>query len=85
MPLWLFVRPVVLPLFEATVGNRPWIVASAGHPPVRMVWRAIGRGPASRAVDEIAEALARGETHPAPFASKWVGYDQGGVVMPPKS
>jgi hypothetical protein len=42
-----------------------------------MVWRATGRQDAVLAVDEIAEALARGEDRPVPISARWVGYDLG--------
>ena len=84
-PVAVLVRRYWLPLFDATIGHRPWIVASVEHPPVRMVWRATGRYAASEAVDEIALALEHGEPHPSPIAARWVGYDEGGVVLPRKA
>ncbi len=96
-PLRLFglLDPVVnvvlhygLPLFEGTIERRPWIVASAEHPPVRMVWRvwhAPGRTSHAEAVEEIASALERGDPRPASHMAKWVGYDQGALVLPPKA
>src|SRR5262249_2750780 len=42
------------PLLDATIGHRPWIVATAEHPPARMVWRVwrvTGRNSVSEAVD----------------------------------
>jgi hypothetical protein len=83
-PLAAVARRFWLPLFDATIGHRPWIVASAENPPERMVWRATGRFPASELVEEIAVALEHGEERPDPFAAKWVGYDRGAVVLPRK-
>jgi hypothetical protein len=83
-PLARLVRRFWLPLLDATVGHRPWIVASAEHPPVRMVWRVTDRYSVSEAVEEIAIALGLGEPRPAPLAARWVGYDQGNVVLPHK-
>jgi hypothetical protein len=42
-----------------------------------MVWRATGRQAAASAVDEIADALERGEDRPVPITARWVGYDRG--------
>jgi hypothetical protein len=72
------------PVLEATVGRRAWIEASAEDPPVTMVWRATGRASVASAVDDVADALARGEERPAPLSVRWVGYDRGAVVLPPK-
>jgi hypothetical protein len=79
------VRRFWLPLFDATFGHRPWIVASAEHPPETTVWRAIGRYPVSEAVDEIAVALERGERRPDLFTAQWVADDRGSVVLPRKT
>jgi hypothetical protein len=65
-----------LRLLDAT---RPWIVASAENPPVRMVWRvwrASGRRSVREAVDEIAAGLERGDPRPTPSSASWIGYDQ---------
>jgi hypothetical protein len=79
--LWFLLGP----LLEATAGRRPWIEASSEQPPVTMVWRATGRRPASETLDEIAGALARGESRPAPVGARWVGYDRGGLRLARKS
>jgi hypothetical protein len=73
------------PAWEATVGHRPWIEASAEDPPVTMVWRATGRRSAQAALDEIADALERGETRPQPFWAHWTGYDRGGIRLARKA
>jgi hypothetical protein len=72
------------PAWEATVGSRPWIVASNDDLPVTMVWRATGRRSATAALDEIADALERGEPRPQPLWAHWVGYDRGGIRLPRK-
>lgn len=73
------------PAWEATVGHRPWIEASSEDPPVTMVWRATGRRSAQAALDEIADALERGETRPQPFWAHWTGYDRGGIRLARKA
>jgi hypothetical protein len=50
-----------------------------------MVWRATGRRSAQTALDEIADALERGETRPQRFGAHWTGYDRGGVWPARKS
>jgi hypothetical protein len=50
-----------------------------------MVWRATGRRSAQTALDEIADALERGETRPQPFWAHWTGYDRGGIRLARKS
>jgi hypothetical protein len=50
-----------------------------------MVWRATGRRSAQTALDEIADALERGETRPQPFWAHWIGYDRGGFRLARKS
>jgi hypothetical protein len=67
------------PAWEATIRHRPWIEASSEDPPVTMVWRATGRRSAQTALDEIADALERGEPRPQPFWAHWTGYDRGGI------
>ena len=69
------------PAWEATIGRRPWILASAEDPPVTMVWRATGRRSAAAALDEIADALQRGDPRPQPFWAQWTGYDRGGIRL----
>ena len=69
------------PVWEATVGGRPWIEATSEYPPVTMVWQATGRRSAQTALDEIADALERGETMPQPFWAHWTGYDRGGIRL----
>jgi hypothetical protein len=73
------------PAWEATIGNRPWIEASSEDPPVTRVWRATGRRSARAALDEIADALERGEPRPQPFWAHWAGYDRGGIRLARKS
>jgi hypothetical protein len=61
----------VFPLLDATIGHRPWIVASAENPPVRMVWRvwrATSRRSVPEVVDEIVAELERGDPVPLPPA-----------------
>ena len=72
-----FVMHYLEPLLNATVGRRPWIVASTDDPPVRMVWRVVaaGRYAITGALDEIALALERGDMHPTPGTAQWIGYD----------
>lgn len=78
----VLVRMTVVPVLQATVDGRPWIEAvSEGPPPVTMVWRATGRVKRAAAVDEIAEALARGESRPQPLSARWVGYERGGAGL----
>jgi hypothetical protein len=69
------------PAWEATIGHRPWIEASSQDPPVTMVWRATGRRSGQTALDEIADALERGEPRPQPFWAHWTGYDRGGIRL----
>jgi hypothetical protein len=69
----------VFPLLDATIEHRPWIVASAENPPVRMVWRvwrATSRHTVREVVDEIAAGLERGDPRPSPSSASWIGYDQ---------
>jgi hypothetical protein len=73
------------PALEATVGGRPWIEARSEDPPVTMVWRATGRRSAQAALEEIADALERGESRPQPFWAHWTGYDRGGIRLGRKS
>jgi hypothetical protein len=80
-PILAALARLVQPAWEATVGHRPWIAASAEDPPVTMVWRATGRRSAQTALDEIADALERGETRPQPFWAHWTGYDRGGIRL----
>jgi hypothetical protein len=80
-PLIRLVQLAVAPVVGATVGHRPWLEASAGNPPVTMVWRATGRESAKAAVDEIADALERGEERPVPLSARWVGYDRGWIKL----
>ena len=54
------------------------------NPPVTLVWRATGRVDAASALEEIADALQRGEERPEPFYARWVGYDRGAVRLPQK-
>ena len=77
LPLIRLARPA----WDAIVRRRPWIVASAEDPPVTMVWQATGRRSAGTALDEIADALARGEPRPQPFWAHWTGYDRGGMRL----
>jgi len=68
------------PFLDATIEHRPWIVASAEDPPVRMVWRVLrvtNRRSVSEVVEEISSALERGDPRPAPAAATWIGYDEG--------
>ena len=77
--LSLIAARYVYPLLDATIGHRPWIVASAENPPVRMVWRvwrATGRRSVREVVDEIAAGLERGDPRPSPSSASWIGYDQ---------
>jgi len=87
-PILAIVFLYTLPLHDATIERRPWIVASAEQPSVTMVWRVIwatGRSSLPDAVAEIAAGLERGDPRPAPAGVKWVGYDRGGgPVLPPK-
>jgi hypothetical protein len=76
-PIAAAARALVAPVVQATVGQRPWIQATAERPSITMVWRATGREKAQVAVDEIADALARGEDRPVPFSARWIGYDRG--------
>ena len=69
------------PAYDAIFARRPWILASAEDPPVTMVWRATGRRSAATALDEIADALERGEPRPQPFWAHWTGYDRGGLRL----
>lgn len=73
---------LVVPAIQAVVAKRPWIEASAEHPPVTLVWRATGRVDAASALEEIADALQRGEERPEPFYAQWVGYDRGTTRLP---
>ncbi len=69
----------VYPLLDATIGHRPWIVASAENPPVRMVWRVwrvTSRRSVPEVVDEIVAGLERGDPRPSPSGASWIGYDQ---------
>jgi len=77
--LLLVAARYVFPLLDATIGHRPWIVASAEDPPVRMVWRvwrATSRRSVREVVDEIAAGLERGDPRPSPSSASWIGYDQ---------
>ena len=77
--LSLIAARYVYPLLDATIGHRPWIVASAENPPVRMVWRvwrATSRRSVPDVVDEIAAGLERGDPRPSPSSASWIGYDQ---------
>jgi hypothetical protein len=56
------------PAWEAIVRRRPWIVAT-------------GRRAARTALDEIADALERGEPRLQPFWAHWTGYDRGGLRL----
>jgi hypothetical protein len=80
-PLAQAVRLFVAPIVGATVGRRPWIEASCEDPPTTMVWRTTGRQRAELAIDEIADALARGEERPVPISARWVGYDRGWLKL----
>jgi hypothetical protein len=84
-PLLAALARLTRPAWEATVGHRPWIEASSEDPPVTMVWRATGRRSAQTALDEIADALERGEPRPQPFWAHWTGYDRGGIRLARKS
>lgn len=77
--LTLVAARYVFPLLDATIGHRPWIVASAENPPVRMVWRvwrSTSRRSVREVVDEIVAGLERGDPHPSPSGASWLGYDQ---------
>jgi hypothetical protein len=50
-----------------------------------MVWRVTGRGKTRDVLDEIADALARGDARPVPMYARWIGYDRGGVRLASKS
>jgi hypothetical protein len=69
--LSLLAARYVFPLLDATIGHRPWIVASAENPPVRMVWR-VWRVTSGRSV----AGLERGDPCPSPSGASWIGYDQ---------
>ena len=84
-PLLAALGRLAQPAWEATVGHRPWIEASSEDPPLTMVWRATGRRSAQAALDEIADALERGEPRPQPFWAHWTGYDRGGIRLARKS
>jgi hypothetical protein len=84
-PIAAAARAFVAPVMQATLGQRPWIQASAEHPSITMVWRATGREKAQVAVDEIADALARGDDRPVPLSARWIGYDRGWLRLPPKA
>ncbi|HYX89550.1 MAG TPA: hypothetical protein VE753_09290 [Gaiellaceae bacterium] len=73
------------PAWYAILGCRPWIPASAEDPPVTMVWRATGSRSATTALDEIADALERGDPRPQPFWAHWTGYDRGGLRLARKA
>jgi len=78
--IWLVVVRYGSPLLDATIAHRPWILASAENPPVRMVCRVLrvtSRRSVSEVVEEIAAALERGDPRPAPAAATWIGYDEG--------
>ena len=88
--MWIFAISDALwylagPFLEATADHRPWIEASAEHPPITMVWRVTGRGKTRDVLDEIADALARGDARPVPMYARWIGYDRGGVRLASKS
>jgi hypothetical protein len=83
-PIAAAARGLVTPVVQATVGQRPWIQASAERPAITMVWRATGRENAQVAVDEIADALARGEDRPVPLSARWVGYHRGWLRLRPR-
>ena len=77
--LMLVAKRYWFPLLDATIWHRPWIVASAENPPVRMVWRvwrATGRRSVPGVVDEIAAGLERGDPRPSPSSASWIGDDQ---------
>jgi hypothetical protein len=84
-PILAALARLARPAWEATVGHRPWIEASSEDPPVTMVWRATGRRSARTALDEIADALERGEARPQPFWAHWTGYDRGGIRLARKA
>jgi hypothetical protein len=69
------------PAWDAILARRPWILASAENPPVTMVWRSTGRRSATTALDEIADALERGDPRPQPFWAHWTAYDRGGIRL----
>ncbi len=48
-----------------------------------LVWRATGRTKPQEALDEIANALERGDPQPRPLEARWVGRE-GGLRLPPK-
>jgi hypothetical protein len=73
--LSLLAARYVFPLLDATIGHRPWIVASAENPPVRMVWRVwrlTSRRSVPEVVDEIVAGLERGDTRPSPSGASWI-------------
>jgi hypothetical protein len=84
-PILAALARLAQPAWEASVGHRPWIEARSEDPPVTMVWRATGRRSARTALDEIADALGRGEPRPQPFWAHWTGYDRGGIRLARKS
>ena len=79
--LIVLVRITVVPVLEATVGRRPWIEASSSDE--TLVWRATGRTGPQEALDEIANALERGDPRPRPLETRWVGRE-GGPRLPNK-
>jgi hypothetical protein len=88
-PLWgplvagavAIARVTMTPVLEATLGRRPWIEASSGEE--TLVWRATGRGDPREALDEIANALERGDPRPRPLEARWIGNAAAGR-LPPK-
>jgi hypothetical protein len=63
--LSLLAARYVFPLLDATIGHRPWIVASAENPPVRMVWR-VWRSTSRRSVREVVDEIAPGSSVATP-------------------
>jgi hypothetical protein len=78
-------RGSLKPLLDAVaiplVLDRPWIEARAASPTTCMVWRVSGRQPSRAAMEEIAEALERGEDRPTPLSARWVGYGDSGIRL----
>lgn len=74
-------RVTVAPVVEATLGRRPWIEASSDAE--TLVWRATGRSDPQEALDEIANALERGDPRPRPLEARWVG-GEGARRLPPR-